>query len=384
MAVILQPASSPAGDRPRPAPDPMKTTLRVLFFALPLALAALALRPLYEAAVAPVCRPGRIVLGVNEQGAPDPELVHAANLRHVRITIPWRDVNPAQGVWSWQATDEMVAAHRSAGHAVLAVLSTAPGWAGSNANGTRPPENAALWRELVGRVAQRYRGRIEAYEIWNEPDHRDGGIGVGWDGSLFESTSYALYVREAALAIREHDPDALVVAPVLGSEPRKATAELWRSLTEVALPGGSAGELIDVVSIHANGEAKRGDERAWRRIEGHLRLLLAHGRAARDKPVWITEAGWPSSGAGEDGQMEHIRSLARRLGEEWKDVAHPHYCGADRGELRLYLYKERDTPGETRGIHRGDGTPKPVVIEWLRNLPEGGVIVPGEGSEASD
>lgn len=313
------------------------------------------------------CGPARVVLGVNDQGEADVDLARRAGLSWVRVTIPWRAVNPARGEWRWESADALVEPHAQAGHRVLAILSTAPAWAGSNANGTRPPEDVALWQEYVARVAERYRGKVEAYEVWNEPDRGDEGVGVGWASKARESPTYPEYVRAAVLAVREQAPGARIVAPALGSDPRAATAALLRRLEQPTLPEGSAAGLVDVVSIHANARSDEGSEEVWRRLRRHLRTLVERNPTLHDRPVWITEIGWPSDTVGEEGQGEKIGNLVRRIGGDWAGIDHPAYCGPDREEVVVFLYKEKDSHDESRGIHREDGTPKPVV-EALPNL----------------
>jgi hypothetical protein len=339
---------------------------RLLFWAALLLLGGTVLRPLPETGVAGPCFPEKVVLGVNDQGEESAALLETVGLRWVRITIPWREVNPSKGAWDWEASDGLVDAHQRAGHAILAVLSTAPEWAGSNANGTKPPGDVALWQELVGRVAARYRGRIAAYEIWNEPDRGDEGVGVGWAGSLWSFPAYADYLRAAAVEIRANAPGTLVVAPALGSDPREATVELLRSLEEYPLPEGNASELVDVVSFHANARGDEGSAVVWQRFLQHLRTLARRNPSSLDKPIWITELGWASDAAGEAGQREKIENLLARLAGEWPQIGHPRYCGARHGTVQVFLYKEIDTPGESRGLFRADGTPKPVVTEYLR------------------
>jgi hypothetical protein len=73
------------------------------------------------------CYPHPMTLGVNEQPPEDAALIRRANLGWVRITIPWRDINPGPGVYVWGGMDELIEAHYERGTKILAVLSTAPG-----------------------------------------------------------------------------------------------------------------------------------------------------------------------------------------------------------------------------------------------------------------
>ena len=326
-----------------------------------------------------LCGPSRLVLGVNDQGAPSPELVRRAGMGWVRITLPWRELQPTRGAWEWAAPDARVREHHRAGHRVVAILSTAPEWAGSNWNGTRPPANVALWTEYVSRVAARYRGQVAAYEIWNEPDRLDEGVGVGWALPGGESPTYAEYLRAAALAIREHAPGTRVVAPALGSDPRPESADFLRRLERAELPEGGAAAFVDVVSIHGNARGDESSASVWDRIDQQLAVVVERAPSLKGKPVWITELGWSSGETGEGPQAEKLANLMDRIAGPWGAIG-PNldrpldltaYCGAPatRAELLAFVYKLQDGGGESRGIFRSDGSPKPAVgslAEWPR------------------
>src|SRR5690606_18748583 len=52
------------------------------------------------------CWPNRVEIGIGT-GHAFPR-VRAANARWVRITIPWRAVNPAPGQWNFQHVDHLI------------------------------------------------------------------------------------------------------------------------------------------------------------------------------------------------------------------------------------------------------------------------------------
>lgn len=322
------------------------------------------------------CYPNPIILGVNEQGAQDANLIHNANLRWVRITLVWRVINPSYGAWDWGSTDALVNAHYNKGHKILGILSTAPVWAGSNSNGTTPPSNISYWEEFVRQVAIRYRGKIQAYEIWNEPDYDNHSVGVGWNKSLWTYPSYADYIRAAALKIRAHSPGALVVAPSLGSDPRAETVEVFRHLEEHPLPEGNASYFIDAVSVHANARSDESSSTVWSRLTSHLNTLSNRNPSNLGKPFWVTELGWKSNAVGEAGQEEKVRNLVTKMSYEWGLLDYPAYCGYMHRTTMGFIYKEIDDPGSSQGIHRMNSTPKPVVTQYLRALPTGGIFPP--------
>ena len=96
--------------------------------------------------------------------------VQAAGIGWVRIDFIWALVQPQRGTFDWSLYDEIVAEARARGIEVLAILAYTPGWAtdGDAFNGV--PRDVEDWRTFSRRAAERYRGRIAAWEHWNEPN----------------------------------------------------------------------------------------------------------------------------------------------------------------------------------------------------------------------
>lgn len=323
------------------------------------------------------CYPQPITLGVNEQPPDSSAQIQAANLRWVRITIPWRDVNPSSGVWNWGGIDALVNAHVARGNKILAILSTAPQWAGSNANGTRPVgiiSDTSLWEDFVRRAAIRYNGKIKAYEIWNEPNLDNAGVGVGWDGAVFnlgrptQLPYYAQYVQRASTQIRANAPGTLVVAPVTSSQPNSKTVDIFRSLEQY----GTAA-YMDVVSFHANAGDDESTNTIWSRIGSQLSTLSNRNPSNLNKPIWLTEFGWKSNRVGENGQRDRIANIAGLWTFQWSIINYPPFCGHIPKTALAFIYKDIDTPDSSQGIMRANGTFKPVVTGYLQTLPPFGV-----------
>jgi len=70
---------------------------------------------------------------------------------------------------------------------------------------TSPPANLDDWIDYVTAVVSRYKGRIQYYELWNEPNTRHF-----WTGSYADMVELA---RSAYTIIKTIDPDALVLTP---------------------------------------------------------------------------------------------------------------------------------------------------------------------------
>ncbi|MGH9379464.1 MAG: PKD domain-containing protein, partial [Thermoanaerobaculia bacterium] len=287
----------------------------------------------------------------------------------------WRDVNPAPNVWDFNGVNGVVTAAQSQGLQVLAVLSTAPEWAGGGPLGTVPPGNVGLWREFVRRTAAQFAGRIAAYEIWNEPNLRDIGIhGVGWDRPLDAAPFYTDYLVAAAQEIRAAAPGTLVVGPVSSSEPNDRTETLYQQLeTRGASP------FVDVVSFHANGAGRVFSE-VRANIDRSLSILNSRNPSNAGKPIWITEFGWFGGSAGREGvggevaQRDLIQRLVERMAGAYGCISpigfavEPDNGWSEHAITHAFIYTLIDLEDDPSGVYRADHSPKRVVTEYLRAL----------------
>ncbi|HZI38899.1 MAG TPA: family 1 glycosylhydrolase, partial [Acidimicrobiia bacterium] len=133
----------------------------------------------------------------------------AANIRWVRIDIGWRawEENGRGVISQWQADmmDRIVAAAEARGIRILGTLWHTPAWANGGKSATTPPDDPNEYARFAQYISARYRGRIAAWEVWNEPNQ--SGFFTGAD-----PVKYAALVRAAYPAFKAGDPGALVVA----------------------------------------------------------------------------------------------------------------------------------------------------------------------------
>lgn len=313
------------------------------------------------------CSSRPVVIGVNGQGTIDFDRVRTAQLGWVRLTIRWSVVNPAPGVWQLAELDREIAAARAHGVEVLAILSQTPEWLGGGAHGVVPPGDTEPWRELVGRMARRYRGRIAAYEIWNEPDVEDLGEGIGWDRDLDAAPRYVDLLHAAATAIRNEAPGTLIVAPALSSASTERTAQLWRQLESTVFADGAAIDDVDVVSVHQNVlDADPPGEWLVRLLSRKLYPLSAEAPALARKPIWVTELGWQSAQVGEGRQRDYLEQVLTLVtgAADWPrcdNIANYRITAA-------FIYKLQDSGGESSGLFRASGEAKAAVTDFLQHL----------------
>ncbi|MBR0057476.1 MAG: beta-galactosidase, partial [Kiritimatiellae bacterium] len=90
--------------------------------------------------------------------------VAEAGLSRVRADFTWAKIEPSPGAWRFEVTDRVMDEAAKRGIRILPILcydnpKAYPGYAWQN------PE---AWRRFVQTVVDRYRGALDAVEIWNE------------------------------------------------------------------------------------------------------------------------------------------------------------------------------------------------------------------------
>jgi polysaccharide biosynthesis protein PslG len=264
-------------------------------------------------------------------------------LRVWDVKTTWADIESTPGVFDFHHLDSVVAKARLRGAKVMVVLGATPGWAATDPlavsaswlppGSSSPPLDDAHWIRFVQRVAQRYRGAVESYQIWNE-----ASLPVFWRGT---PRRLALMTQEARRAIRRFDRRALVVStPML---PRQPTWSTWSRAYLAAL--GKRHWPVDVFAIHSYTRDKhsnpRGRVAAIRKMKGVLSSAKVPAR-----PVWDTEANY----ANNDFQYQ---KLDGQQAADW--VARVYLDSLRLGITRTYWYA-LDAPVGHLGVTLAPGT----------------------------
>ena len=170
----------------------------------------------------------------------------------------WAQLEPSNGTFDWAPLDNVIAAAREGGvGSVGYTLYETPAWASSDPAQScfatdnfgiygcaAPPKHIGDWDRFVEAVATRYKGEIQYYEVWNEPN-----VSTEYSGNLTEMVSLA---GHAYSIIRSTDPGAKVLAPgvaVAGIRPYSAgcpPSQCW--LAEYLQAGGGA--YADGIDFH--------------------------------------------------------------------------------------------------------------------------------------
>ena len=186
----------------------------------------------------------------------------------------WAILEPSKGDWNFAPLDIWVAAAEAAGVSdIMLTMGQPPPWASSQpdrvtyngAGAPAPPSDLQDWRDYVTAVAQRYRGRIRYYEIWNEPN----------DSTFYTGTVDELvtWTREASAILKAVDPANTVISP-----PAYSAGYL-----DSFLAAGGA-QYVDVIGHHFYATPPE----ITAQLMADVRLVMAQ-RGVQFMPLWETE-----------------------------------------------------------------------------------------------
>jgi len=224
----------------------------------------------------------------------------------VKQQIEWKVYEPNQGQINWAALDEMVNTLESINVKILFSIVKAPAWARDSSQEDGPPANFQTYANFVGALAERYRGRVDAYEIWNEQNLRRE-----WNSSShpISAAQYVEMLRLAYNAIKAKDPAAIVVAGGLAPTGfndgvnaiddrvylRAMYANGLASYSDAlgAHPNGWANPPASVCCNNTPGVPTHDDHPSFfflQTLRDYRNIMVANGDSQTF--IWATEFGW--------------------------------------------------------------------------------------------
>jgi hypothetical protein len=231
------------------------------------------------------------------------ELLRDAGVGWIRQELPWEQIEPVArgqttdpkfGDSTWTKFDDIVERANAMGMNLILRLDTSPRWAlpAGAPDGLGPPLQEADYWDFVSQVATRYKGKVAAYQIWNEPN-----LTSEWGHRPPDAAAYAHLLRGSSERIHAVDPSARVVmaalAPTL-TENADALNELayLQQLYDAGVRGS-----FDVLAVQAYGlRGGPDDPRVDRQDVTFSRPLLVRQVMERNgdaaTPIWATEMGW--------------------------------------------------------------------------------------------
>ncbi|MCH9817054.1 MAG: beta-galactosidase [Actinomycetia bacterium] len=203
----------------------------------------------------------------------------------------WAQIEPSPGQYDWTQFDQFMTKYDDWGYTdYLFTFCGTPEWAAKPIKGADPsitgpgeaaaPKKISDYADFVGEVANRYKGRIQSYQIWNEPSSTQFWVGTPQEMAKMTAAGFE--------AIRAADPGAAVYsASSQTHRPTHFTDFLNPYLKELE----KLDWPIDVMSAHFYPLGEAGPKQSVKQIKQVQKLLDKRGVPA-NRPLANTEVNY--------------------------------------------------------------------------------------------
>jgi hypothetical protein len=278
--------------------------------------------------------------------------------------VMWSGLQPARNQWNFSLLDKYVALAELKGVDILLPLALSPEWASARPSEKSPygpgkaaePAQISDWRTYVRTVAQRYKGRIHNFEIWNEPNEKT--FFSGSTEKLIELTC------AAKQELKTVDPTNNLVSPSMVGN----NDDTPKHLASFLQNGGN--NCVDIIGYHYY-LAKSAPEDISLLVEKVKAAMNTAGVATL--PMWNTETGWwiaNADGTPETDSSSWTYRISEAQSASW--VARSLIVGRAAGLARFYYYAwDNNSFGL---IEPSTGSLKPgavaygIVANWLAGI----------------
>ena len=248
------------------------------------------------------------------------EMARNAGIVWIKQHFPWELIEQSQKgnfydqVWqvsAWQRFDEIVDLAEEFDLKLIVRVDRSPLWAQKpDAQPEWPPAKFEDYGDFMAVLAERYKGRISHYQLWNEPN-----LAREW-GSAPDPKGYVDLLRVGYERLKEVDPDIKVLtAPLAITLERSPRAMVELDYLDQMYQHG-AFDYFDIMSANAYGleypptAEPDPDVLNFRRVELLREVMERNGDT--NKAIWFNEYGWNASPA----DMPADKLIWRRVKEE--------------------------------------------------------------------
>ncbi len=360
------------------------------------------------------------------------QMIAEAGFGMIRQQFPWEDIeihgrgdftdrrNDLNGdgqpdtISAWDKYDNIVELAERYGILIQARLDNPPAWTHADpAIGSfAPPDDVQDFVNYAKAVAERYRGRIHYYQIWNEPN-----IYPEWGEQAVNPEAYTDLLCRTYSALKAVDPSIVVISAPLSPTVSLDSRNLNDFIFLQRMYDAGAGACFDVMAVQGYGFYSGPTDRRLRTLTlnfaRHLYirdLMIANGDAA--KSIWISEAAWNAQPedpsvvtsqygnfgiVSEDQAARYMPLGYQRALEEWPWIGNIAYwffkraADYERSQAFYYFrmvepdftplpvydsmkeYITAQTPALYPGVHQAE--------DWTVRTPPGAVRVTTEGAE---
>ncbi len=281
-------------------------------------------------------------------------------VKWIRAWWGWGMAEKQPGQFDWTEYDRQLEAVHRAGMEIMPILLRYyPGyeqdWAGKTERIQQPPYDLKQWGQFVETTVRHYRGRVKAWEVWNEPKFTMG------------SAYYAELLKVTYEAIKAADPQALVVG--FGG----VSLDFIREVFEA----GSA-PYLDVLSHHTYSRLSRPFEQMAEMAAETETLVKEFGATER---VWHSEQGTGADGCGYIALSQSEEQCAVNLVQAYLSAL-------GTGVEKFFWFSAQTSPTYGWAVFRENYVPRPRLValngvaRLLRDRAVTGRMELGEGRAA--
>lgn len=335
-----------------------------------------------QAALTPTPDPALLAPGTSPSGAPVPQraarglqlgahtnvswrdfdklsqeldLMQRAGVTWIRVDVSWASLQEhnkdTYSQWYVNRLDRIAQEASRRGIKVLGTIMGAPSWVPVKEN-TRYgiPRDGALIEGPARFLSQRYAGRIDAWQVWNEPDCDTRTC------SVVDPGEYLPLLRSADRGLKAGNPRSTVVAAGVSGIDAAWLRRLYAA---------GAKDYFDVLALHpyvapANGSPRLAPvgTNPYRMTNTPAAVAVMEQFGDEGTPIWFTEFGWTTGrqagsydGVDETTQAYFLRDAAILVNDNYPQVTNMFwYAFRDRNDSNVYE--------NNFGLVRTDGTPK--------------------------
>ncbi len=241
-------------------------------------------------------------------------LIRDLGFTWVKQRLAWQDVEgDGPGRYVWAGSDRLVKEAAEAGVNLVFRVDHPPAWAvpsQPDAAGRLLPVDVTAFGVFCQAMAERYKGQVRGYQVWNEPN-----LAREWNGLPPDPAAYVEVLKACYVGIKTADPEAIVISAGLAP----TGSSLPDALPDVDYLAGmyeaGAAPYFDLLGLNAPGYKAppevSPDEAAdpasgygghsffcFRHVENMRAIMERYGDGATQ--VAILEFGWHT-----DNRPEH-------------------------------------------------------------------------------
>ncbi len=241
--------------------------------------------------------------------------VQGAGFNWMRQQVQWAAMEPQKGNFGTDTTaqlDQFVNGASAKGIKILLSIVKSPDWVGTKGG---LPTKTQDFTDFMSFLTQRYKGKVQAYEIWNEQNY------AVETGGKVNVAAYLPVLKAGFQAVKKTDPKAVVVfgglTPTGVNDPSIALNDVEYLRQIYALNGGEIKQYYDVLGAHpgsncndadhsypanpqgcdasGTGKADFANDNSFyfQRIQDLRKVMVDAGEG--NTKMWLTEFGWTTA-----------------------------------------------------------------------------------------